>query len=71
MTTDPRRWMNRSTYRELHRFERIALRMAQELVIDQMTYGTCFQFCDETGIYNVPPAEVIIRDGQPEWRRPS
>ena len=59
--------MNKQTYKECRRIRRIALRLAEELWLDQMIYETSFQLQDDCGIFNIPPEETVIKDGKPTW----
>lgn len=54
--------MTKHQYKEIRRMWRIATRMSEELVVDQVIYGTSFQLQNDCGIFNIPPSE-ILRDG--------
>ena len=59
--------MTKLQYKELRRQYRIALRMSEELIRDQLIYGTSFQLKDDCGIFNIPPDEMILKDGKLTW----
>ena len=62
--------MNKHQYKELRRQYRIVHRLAEELVIDHMIYGTSFQIQDDCGIFNIPPNEIVFEDGKLKWNTP-
>lgn len=55
--------MNKQTYKETRRRLRIARRMSDELIRDEVIFGQSFQLKNECGIFNIPPNE-ILRDGE-------
>lgn len=52
--------MNKREWKAAHRWSRVVRRLAREAIEDAFIYGTSFQKIDETGIYNIPPEEVIV-----------
>lgn len=56
--------MTRDQWKQFYRIYRIMRVMAEELSVDTLIYGTSFQLRNEFGIFNVPPEEVSMKDGE-------
>jgi hypothetical protein len=63
--------MTKAEYKEARRWYRIVRNLASEQFVDVMIYGASYQIVDDTGIFNIPPAEVVIGpDNNIQWIQP-
>ncbi len=58
-------YLTKEEWKAAYRWYRIASRMQDELIHDQLIYGTAFRIINAYGIFNIPPWEIYDGNWSP------